>query len=157
MERHLAWLLALIIVLTTWFALLCYGATVKKKASAQHRNTGSQSHDQTSTNSSNEQLNGATEPCSCNQTDELNGCRQTSCDEQSASGVGSDDAVGEMRIISIDEAVAEIRISIDEAVAVALAQVQGSCSPTEDRLPAFTKCANQQRSSDAEQVGKYRM
>ncbi|MCO5609679.1 hypothetical protein L7F22_063910 [Adiantum nelumboides] len=123
MERHLAWLVALIVVLIAWFALLCYGASVRKKASAHRSNTSSPSgHDQIGGTNTNEQIDGA-EPCSCDQT-ETN--RQTAnCHEQSKGATSS----GEMYCISIhgtDDvtglAIQDVCASTGDTVVAAMAQ-----------------------------------
>ncbi|MCO5609646.1 hypothetical protein L7F22_063876 [Adiantum nelumboides] len=118
MERHLAWLVALIVILSAWIAFLCYGASVRKKPSAHRNNTGLPSaQDQIDGTNTNEQIDGV-EPRSCNQT-ETN--MQASCHEQSKGTVG----FGEMCI--------SIHGTDDVA---SLTTIQDVCASIEDAMVA---------------------
>ncbi|MCO5574461.1 hypothetical protein L7F22_028246 [Adiantum nelumboides] len=121
MERHLAWLVALIIVLIAWIALLCYGASVRKKPNTHRSNTSSPStQDRIDGTNTNEQIDGA-EPCSCDQTETS---RQTSCHEQSKGAASS----GEMYCISIH--------GTDDLAGLATIQDVCAAASTEDTVVA---------------------
>lgn len=95
MERHLAWLVALIVVLLAWFGLLCCGASAKKRARTHHHDSGSQPREFTSSNI-NEGSHG-TERCSHDRLSELCDCGESSRGER-LKEAGSIDTAAETHI-----------------------------------------------------------